>query len=337
MPRPDSPLYFDTAATTQVAPEVCAEMIQVLDGSHGFANPSSGQHLPGRDAAAMIDRARSAVAAELRCQSDEVIFTSGATESINLALRGIAMAHSDQGKHIVTTKIEHKATLACCEALIAEGFDVSFVVPAADGRIVPEAIAAALRPDTLLVSVMHINNETGVMQPVDSIADLAAEHGVLLHVDAAQSAGKFRIDLDAVPIDMLSVSAHKFYGPKGAGCLVVRNRPQLRLRPLMYGGGQEYGLRPGTQPTHQIAGLAAALTLAAERRNADLSHVRELRGQFIAALESQFSIMIHGSSEYVSPYIVNFSIPGIAADALINQTATEIAIASGAGHYRAFE
>jgi cysteine desulfurase len=329
MPPSQLPLYLDAAATTRVAPEVCAAMMEVLGGSRGFANPSSGQHLAGRDAAAIVDRARAEVATELGCLRDEVIFTSGATESINLALRGVALAHADQGRHLVTTKIEHKATLACCEALIGKGFEVTFVSPGADGRVAPDAIAAALRPDTLLVSVMHTNNETGVMQPVEAIAELLAERGVLLHVDAAQAAGKFRIDLGAVPIDLLSLSAHKFHGPKGAGSLAIRDRSRLRLRPLNYGGGQEFSLRPGTEPTHQIVGLSVALTLAARGREADLEHLRKLRGSFLDALACRLPITIHGDLKYASPYILNFSIPGVRSDALINQSAAEVAIGSG--------
>lgn len=324
-----NPLYFDTAATTCVAPEVVAAMVAHLDSTAAFANPSSIAHMAGRAAASIVEGARAQVAVELGCHGDEVVFTSGATEANNLALRGVALAHADQGRHIVTSGIEHKAVLACTESLEREGFEVTYLAPNRRGRVEVPEIAAVLRPDTLLVSLMHTNNETGVMQPISEVAALAAEHGVIFHVDAAQAAGKFLIDLQQIPIDLLSISAHKFHGPKGVGCLVVRNRRQLRLRPLMYGGGQEFGLRPGTLATHQIIGLAVALSLAAERRPADLARVTDLKNHFIALLESRLPVQIHGQPKDTSPYIVNFSITGIGSDALINQLAEEIAIASG--------
>jgi cysteine desulfurase len=325
----NSAIYFDTAATTRVAPEVCAAMLAQLDGSAGFANPASAQHEPGRLAAEVIEQARGEVAVELRCAADEILFTSGATESINLALRGVALANAHHGRHIVTTQIEHKATLACCDALAAEGFQITRIPPGADGRIDPDALARALREDTLIVSVMHTNNETGVLQPLREIAAIAEERGVLLHVDAAQAAGKMPIDLAATPIDLLSLSAHKFHGPKGIGCLFVRDRARLPLRPLAFGGGQEFGLRPGTVPTHQVVGLATALRLAAELRDRDHRHVSQLRTQLIDNLSTHMPLSVHGSAASASPYIVNLSIAGIGSDALINQCAPRISIASG--------
>jgi cysteine desulfurase len=244
-------------------------------------------------------------------------------------LRGVALANARHGRHIVTTQIEHKATLACCDALAQEGFEITRVPPGQDGRVDPAAVAAAMRPDTLLVSVMHTNNETGVMQPLQDIAAVAEDLGVLLHVDAAQAAGKLPIDLSRIPIDLRSLSAHKFHGPKGIGCLFVRDRPRLPLRPLTFGGGQEFGLRPGTLPTHQIVGLATALKLVSEHRDRDVAHVSGLRARFIERLSAAIPLKVHGAREAVSPYIVNFSLPGISSDALINRCASEIAIASG--------
>jgi len=304
-------------------------MMHHLDGSGGYANPSSGQHQPGLRASEVIERARADVAAELHCDAEDLIFTSGATESINLALRGVALANARHGRHIVITRIEHRATLACCESLDEDGFEVTRVPPGPDGRVEAAAIAAAVRPDTLLVSVMHTNNETGVMQPLGEIAAIAENSGVLLHVDAAQAAGKFPIDLSEIPIDLLSLSAHKFHGPKGVGCLYVRNRPHLRLRPLTFGGGQEFGLRPGTLPTHQIVGLATALKLVADSREQDLERVHRLRAKFIEELSGRVPLRVHGAPGATSPYIVNLSIPGIGSDALINQCAADIAISSG--------
>ncbi|WP_240905798.1 cysteine desulfurase family protein [Thiorhodococcus mannitoliphagus] len=323
------PLYLDTAATTRIAPEVLAAMVEQLENPRTFANPSSSAHAQGQAAAAVVAGARAEVAAEFGCDPDEVIFTAGATEANNLALRGLALAHAEQGRHLITSRIEHHAVLACCESLERDGFEVSYLPPDRWGRIPPEAVEAAIRPDTLLISLMHTNNETGVLQPIEDVAALAAEHGVLLHVDAAQAAGKLRIRLDETPIDLLSISAHKFHGPKGIGCLIVRNRRQLRLRPLMYGGGQEFGLRPGTLPTHQIVGLSAALTLAASRRGCDLTHVAQLKRHFIQSLATRLKIQIHGHPEQASPYILNLSLDGIGSDALINQLAGVLAIASG--------
>jgi len=304
-------------------------MVRQLGCPETFANPSSAAHVPGRAAAAVVESARAEIAAELHCEPDEVLFTSGATEADNLALRGVALAHVAHGRHLITSMIEHKAVLACCAALEREGFQVTYLAPNRQGWVEPAAVAAALRPDTLLVSLMHTNNETGVMQPIAEVAALATERGVLLHVDAAQAAGKLPIDLRCTPIDLLSLSAHKFYGPKGIGCLVVRNRRRLRLQPLMHGGGQEFGLRPGTLPTHQIVGCATALTLCSQRRAADLAHVTELKHQFLIRLGSRLPIQVHGEGATVSPYIVNLSIPGIGSDALINQLAYGLAIASG--------
>lgn len=323
------PLYLDTAATTQVAPEVLAVMMQQLAHPQTFANPSSNAHTMGQAAAAVVATARDAVAAEFGCLPDEIVFTAGATEANNLALRGIALAHADQGRHLITSRIEHHAVLACCEALEREGFEITYLTPDRWGRIQPETVAAAMRPDTLLVSLMHTNNETGVLQPIEDIAALVAEQGVLLHVDAAQAAGKFRIRFDEMPIDLLSLSAHKFNGPKGIGCLIIRDRRQLRLSPLMYGGGQEFGLRPGTLPTHQIVGLAAALVLAAQRRDADLAHVARLKRHLIESLAARWAIRVHGHREHSSPYIANLCLEGIGSDALINQLAGTLAIASG--------
>jgi cysteine desulfurase len=321
------PLYFDTAATTAVDPHVIDDMIDVLRNIPG--NPSSTTHPQGRDAAQHVEAARAAVAAELGCDTDEVIFTAGATEANNLALRGIALAYRAQGRHLVTSAIEHKAVLACCRGLESDGVETTYLKPNRGGWVTPESIIAALRPDTLLVSLMHTNNETGVMQPIAEVAAAVAEAGVLLHVDAAQGAGKFAIDLAQTPIDLLSLSAHKFYGPKGVGCLVVRDRRHIRLRPLMEGGSQEYGLRPGTLATHQIVGLSSALTRAAAHREQDLRLVDRLKQRFLYRLGEDLRFQINGDPARTSPYILNLSFECIPSDALINQLAAEIAIGSG--------
>ncbi len=321
-------LYFDSASTTPIDPEVVAEMTDALQSLLG--NPSAAAHGYGQAAARRVASCREQIADVFGCEPDEVIFTSGATESDNLALMGVARAHAERGQHLVVSAIEHRAVLACAEQLEREGFEITRVRPDPNGVVQPEAIAAALRPETLLVSVMHTNNETGVLQPIEAIAEIAAEAGVLFHVDAAQAAGKFAIDLDAVPIDLLTASAHKLHGPKGIGCLIVRNRRQLRLAPLMHGGEQEHGLRPGTLPVHQIVGFASALTKASAQRDADRAQVSAVRERFLQTLAAgDIPLIQHGAEAPRSPYILGLSIPGIPSDALINQLAERLAISSG--------
>lgn len=322
-------VYLDNAATTPVAPEVIETMLAFLGETGCYANAASLTHRLGQQANAAIEGFRESIAVDLSCAPDEVIFTSGATEANNLALRGIAHAHAEQGRHIITSAIEHKAVLATCKALEQEGFAVTYLKPNAGGWIEPASVQAALRADTLLVSLMHTNNETGVIQPLAEIAEILLDAGVLFHVDVAQAAGKFPLDLSLLPIDLLSLSAHKFHGPKGIGCLIVRNRRQLRLQPLMTGGGQEFGLRPGTLATHQIAGMAEALRIAKQRQAQDYAHVAALKRLFIERLSEKIAIKLHGDSERCSPYIVNFSINGIGGDALLNQLATTVALSSG--------
>lgn len=323
------PIYLDTASTTPVDPSVVSKMVSFLGEEGCYANASSTAHSEGQDAASVIEAARKDVAEEFRCKTNEVIFTSGATEANNMALLGIARAHSCQGRHIIISAIEHKSVLECCHALEREGFEITYLAPNSAGWIEVESVKQALRSDTLMVSLMHTNNETGVQQPIQIIADLLAEVGVLFHVDAAQAAGKFLLDLNKMPIDMLSVSAHKFHGPKGSGCLIIRNRRQLRLQPLIYGGGQEFNLRSGTLATHQIVGFSEALRLAAKNRENDLTHVTKLKQIFLELLRSKLPVQVNGDVEHSSPYIVNISLAGISSDALINQLLSEVAISSG--------
>ncbi len=318
--------YFDTAATTALDPVVLARMMAILSTDH--ANPASS-HRQGQAVACLIEQARADIAAVFQCEPDEIIFTSGATEANNLALRGIALAHAQAGRHLITSAIEHKSVLACCQSLQRDGFDITYLSPERSGWITPEAVQRAIRPDTLLISLMHTNNETGVMQPVDEVAALAAEAGVLFHVDAAQAAGKFEIDLNRIPIDLLSFSAHKFHGPKGIGCLIIRNRRHLPIQPLLYGGGQEYGLRPGTLATHQVVGMSMALTRAILHRAECIEHISNLKHYCLKKLGECLSVQAHGDLSRSSPYILNFSIDGISSDALINQLTEHLSIASG--------
>lgn len=325
----ENPIYLDTASTTPVAPEAIKAMLAHLGGDSCYYNPASTTHQLGQDAFASVQTSRTAIANVLGCETDEVIFTSGATEANNLALRGIARANVSHGRHIITSCIEHKSILETCHALEREGFKITYLQPNTQGWVAPEAVQNALRPETLFVSLQHTNNETGVVQPIEEVAALLAEAGVLFHVDAAQAVGKFPINLKHISIDLLSLSAHKFHGPKGVGCLVIRNRRQLRLQPLLTGGGQEFGLRSGTLPTHQIVGMSAALQLVAQHRERDLDHVQALKNSFIEQLKLHCSITIQGDMACTSPYIVNFSINGIGSDALLNQLATTVALSSG--------
>ncbi|WP_211209439.1 cysteine desulfurase family protein [Thiofilum flexile] len=322
-------IYLDTASSTPVAQEVIDVMLGYLGAGSCYYNPSSAGHILGQQAADSVLEAKSVIANLLGCHSDEVIFTSGATEANNLALRGIAYAHAATGRHLVTSLIEHKSVLETCHALEHKGFVVTYLKPNSHGRIDPETVQKALRPDTLMVSLQYINNETGVIQPIHEIAALLEDAGVLFHVDAAQAVGKFAIDLEKTPIDLLSLSAHKFYGPKGIGCLIIRNRRYLKLEPMLTGGGQEFGLRSGTLPTHQIHGLKAALALACNCQTKNYTHVCDLKRQFIEGLQQSLSIKIHGDVAHSSPYIVNFSVKGISTEALINQLSAAVALSSG--------
>ena len=258
-----SPVYLDYAATTPVAPEVAARMAECLTREGTFGNPGSASHAYGEAASACVEAARAQVAAAIGAQAADVVFTSGATEANNLAIFGTAQYYKDAGRHIVTARTEHKSVLDPCKELERRGWDVTYLVPGADGTLDPARVAAAVRPDTVLVSIMHVNNETGVIADVGGIAALCARAGnARIHVDAAQSVGKCEVDFAALGVDLLSVSAHKAYGPKGAGALLVSRRRGAHLMPILYGGGQESGLRSGTVATHQAVGMGAAFELA---------------------------------------------------------------------------
>ncbi|MDD5126010.1 MAG: cysteine desulfurase family protein [Methylovulum sp.] len=323
------PAYLDYAATTPMAPEAVDAMLPYLTSSGNFANAASGQHSHGQNAASAIDNARSEMACGLRCNSKDIIFTSGATESNNLAINGFMLGYRNLGNHIVTSAYEHKSVLDCCRHLESQGIRVTYLRPGSDGLLTIDSILNALTDETALVSLMHVNNETGIMQDIERIAHALKAKGIAFHVDAAQSAGKVPIDLSSMPIDLLSLSAHKFHGPKGIGCLYVRNRKQAGLRPLLYGGGQEYGLRPGTLPTHQIVSMAAAFSLACERQEADAEHCRQLRQTLRAVLGKLDGVHWNGGQNDAIPHIVNVSFDGVGADALLIALRDSIAISSG--------
>ncbi|MDD5274092.1 MAG: aminotransferase class V-fold PLP-dependent enzyme [Methylovulum sp.] len=324
-----TPTYLDYAATTPMAPEAVNALLPYLTDSGTFANAASGQHLYGQNAAAAVENARSAMAHGLQCNPKDILFTSGATESNNLAISGITSGHPNRSKHIVTSAYEHKSVLDCCRHLESQGIKVTYLRPDNAGVLALDSILNALTDETVLVSLMHVNNETGVMQDIGRIADILEAKGIPFHVDAAQSAGKVPIDLSALPISLLSLSAHKFHGPKGMGCLYVRNRKQAGLTPLLYGGGQEYGLRPGTLPTHQITGMAAAFTLACERLATDTEHCRQLRQTLRTALDKLDGVYWNGSQQAAVPHIVNISFAGVSADALLIALRDSIAMSTG--------
>jgi cysteine desulfurase len=323
------PIYLDYAATTPVDPRVADLLGRYLTREGVFGNPSSSTHSFGRIAARAVETAREQVAALLAADPPEIVWTSGATEANNLALRGAMHAHTRKGRHLITGKTEHKAVLDVCRWLEREGCAVTYLDPEPDGLIALERLAAALRPDTVLVSLMHVNNETGVVQDLAAVGALTRPRDVLLHVDAAQSVGKLPIDLHALPVDLLSLSAHKLYGPKGIGALYVRQRPnRVRLEPLLYGGGQERGLRAGTPPTHQIVAMGEACRIAGAVMTDEQGRIRHLHDRLWRALAGLGEVALNGHPAQHCPGILNVSFAGIAAEALL-AALPEIAVATG--------
>lgn len=322
-----TPIYLDYAATTPVDPRVAEKMQQYLTADGCFANPASLSHAYGQAAKAAIDWAREQVAALIHAEPSEIIWTSGATEAINLALKGAAQLYQRRGKHIVTVKTEHKAVLDTCQQLEKEGYTVTYLTPERNGLLDLEKLTTALKPDTILVSVMHVNNEIGVIQDISAIAKITAEREILLHVDAAQSNGKLVIDVTKTPIDLLSMNAHKVYGPKGVGALYVRKKPRIRVAPQMHGGGQEQGMRSGTLATHQIMGMAEAFRLAQIEMTADYQKNLQLRTQFLQQIAAMQSIKPNIEPSLCYPGIVNLRVP-MRAEALM-QASPELAIAAG--------
>ena len=323
------PIYLDYAATTPTDPRVAVTLSQHLGQEGIFGNPSSNTHSFGRTAARAVKTARTHVAALLGIDPDAIVWTSGATEANNLALFGVMRAHARKGRHLVTSQTEHKAVLDVCRRLEREGCAITYLDPNPDGLIPLERVAVALRPDTVLVSLMHVNNETGVAQDLPAIGALVRNHGALLHVDASQSAGKLPLDLQALPVDLLSLSAHKLYGPKGIGALVVRQRPvRVRLEPLLYGGGQERGLRAGTLPVHQIVAMGEACRIARVEMEAEQARIRRLRDRLWQGLAALGEMDLNGHPEQNMAGILNVSFAGIAAEALLDAL-PEIALATG--------
>ena len=309
-------IYLDYAATTPVDPAVARTMSDFLTVDGAFGNPASVTHAFGHAASEAVESARGEVAALLSSQPEEVVWTSGATEAINLALKGAAFARRDRGDHIVTSALEHRAVLDSTAWLETQGFTTTQVRPDETGTITPEILSKALRQDTIVVSLMHVNNETGTVTDIAALEPLVHQHGALLHVDAVQGAARLSMETLAAA-DMISISAHKMYGPKGIGVLRVRGRLRAELVPQVHGGGQEFGLRSGTLPTHQIAGMGHAARLVRQRRTTDAEHVRALDRRLCAHLDRIEGVEINGNAQHRVPGILSVSFDGVEAEALM--------------------
>ena len=322
-------VYLDYAATTPVAPEVAARMAECLTREGVFGNPGSTSHDYGEAASELTEAARAQVAAAVGAEPGEVIWTSGATEADNLAIFGTAHYYRDAGRHIVTVRTEHKAVLDPCRELERRGWRVTYLTPDRDGMLDPKQVAGALRPDTVLVSIMHVNNETGVIQDIAAIALLCAQAGgARLHVDAAQSVGKCTVNFAALGIDLMSLSAHKTYGPKGAGALVVSRRRGAQLQPLLYGGGQERGLRSGTVATHQVVGMGAAFALASAGLQDETERIARLQNRLWHGLAPLGGVLRNGGARSV-PHLLNVSFEGVEGESLLAAIRPHIAVSTG--------
>jgi cysteine desulfurase len=328
-------VYLDHAATTPVDARVAAKMAEVLTDPRWFGNSASESHGYGEAAADLIEQARAQVAAAVNADPSEVIWTSGATESNNLGLWGVAHYYRDRGRHLITVRTEHKAVLDPCRELERRGWSVSYLAPDRNGRVDPAQVQAALRADTVLVSVMHVNNEIGVIQDIAAIAAICSAHGAWLHVDAAQSMGKCELDFAALGADLMSLSAHKVYGPKGVGALLMaRTRrtggaPAIQLAPLQYGGGQEGGLRAGTLATHQIVGMGTAFELAAATWRADLPRITRLQQRLWQGLCAIGGVLRNGDARHCVPHVLNVSFEGVEGESLLAAVRDEIAVSTG--------
>jgi cysteine desulfurase len=321
-------IYLDYAATTPVDDRVAKLMCECMTREGVYANPASRSHQLGRDAQGRVELARREIARLLGACHTEVVWTSGATESDNLALKGVAHSHMARGRHVVTSKTEHKAVLDTACQLQKEGCEVSYLVPADEGRVTPEQVREAIRDDTVLVSIMHVNNETGVASDITAIGRECRERGVLFHVDAAQSAGKLPIDVDEMNVDLMSVSGHKVYGPKGIGALYVRSDPSCWLEPIIHGGGHERGMRSGTLPTHQIVGMGEAFRIAREEMAAEAGRLAQLRDRLWTGLSHLGGVLLNGHRESRIPGILNVSFEGVEGESLLFAL-RELAVSSG--------
>lgn len=322
------PIYLDYSATTPVDHRVAQKMIECLELEGNFGNPASRSHAFGWKAEAAVENARRQVAELVNCDPREIVWTSGATESDNLAIKGVAHFYGKQGKHIVTSKIEHKAVLDTCRQLEREGYEITYLEPDSKGLITPEKVAESLRDDTILVSLMHVNNEIGVITDIAAIGEITRSKGVLFHVDAAQSAGKVVIDLERMKVDLISFSGHKIYGPKGIGALYVRRKPRVRIEAQMHGGGHERGMRSGTLATHQIVGMGEACRIAKEEMEADNAQILKLRRKLWESFAGMDEVYLNGDEAQRVPGILNVSFNFVEGESLM-MALKDVAVSSG--------
>lgn len=322
------PIYLDYSASTPVDPRVAEKMMACLTPDGNFGNPASRSHLFGWKAEEAVETARRNVADLIGADPREIVWTSGATESDNLAIKGVAHFYHKKGKHIITSKIEHKAVLDATRQLEREGYEVTYLTPGSDGLITPQMVADALREDTILVSLMHINNEIGTVTDIAAIGELTRKHGVLFHVDAAQSAGKIPLDMQEMKVDLLSLCAHKIYGPKGVGALYVRRKPRVRIEAQIHGGGHERGMRSGTLATHQIVGMGEAFRIAKEEMDAEKQRLIALRDRFWAQINDMEEVYVNGSFEDRYPGNLNVSFAFVEGESLL-MSLKDLAVSSG--------
>jgi cysteine desulfurase len=320
------PIYLDYSATTPVDPRVAQKMITYLTDE--FGNPASRSHSFGWTAEAAVEQAREHVAALVNCDPKELVWTSGATESINLALKGAAHFYKDKGKHLVTVRTEHKATLDTMRELEREGFEVTYLDVEPDGLVDIEKFKAALRPDTIVASVMYVNNEIGVIQDIPAMGEICRAKGIVFHVDSAQASGKIPVDLAKLKVDLMSFSAHKTYGPKGVGALFVRRKPRVRIEAQMHGGGHERGMRSGTLPTHQIVGMGEAFRIAKTEMATENERIRMLRDKLWKGLADIPEVYVNGDMERRVPHNLNASFNFVEGESLI-MAIKDIAVSSG--------
>jgi len=320
------PIYLDYSATTPVDPRVAEKMIPYL--TEHFGNPASRSHSFGWKAEEAVEQARANVAALVNCDAKEIVWTSGATESINLALKGAAEFYKSKGKHLITVKTEHKATLDTVRELERRGFEATYLDVRPDGLLDMQQLEAAFRPDTILVSVMFVNNEIGVIQDIPAIGELCRSKGVLFHVDAAQATGKCPVDLSALKVDLMSFSAHKTYGPKGVGALYIRRKPRVRLEAQIHGGGHERGFRSGTLATHQIVGMGEAFRIARQDMAVENSRIRALRDRLLKGMQEIEEVFVNGDLEQRVPHNLNISFNFVEGESLI-MAVKDIAVSSG--------
>jgi len=322
------PIYLDYSATTPVDPRVAQKMSDCLLTDGNFGNPASRSHVYGWEAEEAVEEARTQVAKLLNCDPREIVWTSGATESDNLAIKGVAEANGKSRRHIVTSAIEHKAVLDTCAYLETKGYEVTYLEPGPSGIIEPQQVAAALRPDTLLVSLMQVNNEIGVINDIAAIGDVCHAAGVLFHVDAAQSAGKIAVDLAQMKVDLMSLSAHKMYGPKGIGALYVRRLPPVRIAAQIHGGGHENGRRSGTLATHQIVGMGEAARILRECMDSENARIATLRNRLWSHLKQMDGVSVNGDLERRLPGNLNVAFAGIDGETLMIAL-DDIAVSTG--------